>query len=134
MDGRGRLALGIVVTIFAAYGVLGSRERPWADARIMYEVAEQVVASGSVFVTTEWPPMSHRGADEIRARVLLAFPGADISYHNDAKRQAIVDSWPAAVDDSAARRDWGFAPRYDEAQAFDEYLVPTIRRQYSTTR
>jgi hypothetical protein len=41
-----------------------------------------------------------------------------------------VDSWPADVDDSAARRDWGFAPRFDEARAFSEYLVPTIRRQY----
>jgi nucleoside-diphosphate-sugar epimerase len=37
---------------------------------------------------------------------------------------------PADVDDSAARRDWGFAPRYDEARAFSEYLVPTIRERY----
>jgi hypothetical protein len=41
-----------------------------------------------------------------------------------------VDSWPADVDDSAARRDWGFAPRYDEARAFSDYLIPTIREQY----
>ena len=70
-------------------------------------------------------------ADEIRARVARAFPGAHITYQNDAKRQAIVDSWPADVDDSAARRDWGFAPRYAESQAFDDYLIPTIRKQYS---
>ena len=73
-------------------------------------------------------------ADEIRARVLRAFPRADISYQNDGKRQEIVDSWPADVDDAAARRDWGFAPRYDEAAAFDDYLIPTIRRQYSSVR
>jgi nucleoside-diphosphate-sugar epimerase len=73
-------------------------------------------------------------ADQIRARVLRAFPGADVTYQNDAKRQAIVDGWPADVDDSAARRDWGFAPLYDEAQAFDGYLIPTIRRQYSEDR
>ncbi len=66
--------------------------------------------------------------------MLRAFPGSDISYLNDGKRQAIVDGWPAEVDDSAARRDWGFAPRYDEAQAFDDYLIPTIRRQYSSAR
>jgi hypothetical protein len=42
-----------------------------------------------------------------------------------------VDSWPADVDDTAARRDWGFAPRYDEQAAFAEYLVPTIRKRYS---
>ena len=46
------------------------------------------------------------------------------------KRQGIVDSWPADVDDSAARRDWGFAPVYDVERAFSEYLVPTIRERY----
>ena len=69
-------------------------------------------------------------ADEIRARVLAAFPGADVRFEPHLKRQQIVDSWPADVDDSAARRDWGFAPRYDEARAFSEYLVPTIRERY----
>jgi hypothetical protein len=34
------------------------------------------------------------------------------------------------VDDSAARRDWGFAPKYDFRRAFDEYLIPTIRERY----
>ena len=47
------------------------------------------------------------------------------------KRQGIIDTWPADVDDSAARRDWGFSPRYDFEQAFEEYLIPTIRRQYT---
>jgi len=69
-------------------------------------------------------------AQEARARVAAAFPGADISFAPHEKRQRIVDSWPADVDDSAARRDWGFAPRYDEARAFSEYLVPTIRERY----
>ena len=66
-------------------------------------------------------------ADEIRDIVLKVFPDACITYHVDAKRQSIVDSWPADVDDSAAREDWGFQPRYDFARAFDEYLIPTIR-------
>jgi nucleoside-diphosphate-sugar epimerase len=69
-------------------------------------------------------------ADEIRAVVLKAFPEAAISYSVDAKRQSIVDSWPADVDDSAARRDWGFAPMYDFARAFDDYLIPTIRESH----
>ena len=66
-------------------------------------------------------------ADEIRASVIRAFPEADITFKVDAKRQAIVDSWPEDVDDSAARRDWGFAPAYDFDRAFHEYLIPTIR-------
>jgi nucleoside-diphosphate-sugar epimerase len=63
--------------------------------------------------------------------VQQAFPHATLTYQVDAKRQAIVDSWPADVDDQAARRQWGFKPRYDLQQAFAEYLIPNIRRRYS---
>ena len=69
-------------------------------------------------------------ADEIRTVVVAAFPEAAIGFKVDAKRQGIVDSWPAAVDDSAARRDWGFNPSYDFDHAFREYLIPTIRQRY----
>ena len=73
-------------------------------------------------------------ADEVRDIVLKAFPGAHITYANDVKRQAIVDSWPADVDDSAARADWGWAPAYDFDRAFSEYLIPTIRQRYTSAR
>ena len=49
----------------------------------------------------------------------------------DQKRQAIIDSWPEDVDDTAARRDWGFAPRHGFESAFDDYLIPTIRERYA---
>ena len=69
-------------------------------------------------------------AEEFRALVSEAFPGAEISFAPDLKRQGIVDTWPADVDDSAARSDWGYAPRFDFTRAFWEYLVPTIRERY----
>jgi threonine 3-dehydrogenase len=69
-------------------------------------------------------------AEEVCDVALAAFPDAQISWTIDTKRQGIVDSWPAEVDDSAARRDWSFAPTYDFARAFDEYLIPTIRERY----
>ena len=69
-------------------------------------------------------------AEEVRDVVVEAFPGAKLTWNTDKKRQAIVDSWPADVDDSAARRDWGFEPRYDFTRAFSEYLIPTIRGRY----
>lgn len=69
-------------------------------------------------------------AGEVRDEVLRAFPDADITFKVDEKRQGIVDSWPADVDDSAARRDWGFAPLYDFERAFRDYLIPTITRRY----
>jgi nucleoside-diphosphate-sugar epimerase len=70
-------------------------------------------------------------AEQIRDVVLSAFPGAAITFAVDRKRQAIVDSWPEDVDDSAARRDWDFQPRYDFDRAFSEYLIPTIRKRYA---
>ncbi len=38
-------------------------------------------------------------------------PGFEISYEPDF-RQAIADSWPNDVDDSAAREEWGWNPDY----------------------
>jgi nucleoside-diphosphate-sugar epimerase len=69
-------------------------------------------------------------AQEVRDVVMTAFPSAKIDWLADAKRQHIVDSWPADVDDGAARRDWGFAPRLDFERAFSEYLIPRIRERY----
>ncbi|MCA9728305.1 MAG: NAD-dependent epimerase/dehydratase family protein [Candidatus Eisenbacteria bacterium] len=71
-------------------------------------------------------------ADDFRTHVERAFPDAKISFQPHLKRQAIVDSWPAEVDDRAARRDWGFDPKFDMERAFDEYLLPTIRDRYAT--
>jgi len=69
-------------------------------------------------------------AEEFKQQVLRYFPQAEISYDPDIKRQRIVDSWAADMDDSAAQRDWGWQPTYDLSRAFDEYLVPNIRKRY----
>jgi threonine 3-dehydrogenase len=69
-------------------------------------------------------------AAEIRDLVLKAFPAAEISFEPDEKRQAIIDSWPADLDDSAARRDWGWEPQYDVERSFSEYLIPNIKQRY----
>ncbi len=70
-------------------------------------------------------------AEAIRTEVLRAFPSANVTFQVDEKRQGIVDSWPADVDDSAARRDWGFEPVFDFKRAFHEYLIPTIKQRYA---
>jgi nucleoside-diphosphate-sugar epimerase len=70
-------------------------------------------------------------AQQIHDAVMAAFPRAAVHWATDAKRQSIVDSWPQDVDDRAARRDWGFEPRYDFKSAFDDYLIPNVRERYA---
>jgi threonine 3-dehydrogenase len=66
-------------------------------------------------------------ADEIAKSVLRAIPDAKFTYAPDPVRQGILDSWPKAIDDSAARRDWGWSPKYD-LHAMTDDLIPRIRR------
>ncbi len=69
-------------------------------------------------------------AAAFRDRVCAAFPSAEITFVPDARRQGIVDSWPAALDTTAAEKEWGYRPRFDIDRAFDEYLIPNIRQRY----
>lgn len=69
-------------------------------------------------------------AGEIAAVVERYFPACAISFKPHPGRQRIVDSWPAAVDDAAARIDWGWQARYGVDAAFGEYLVPAVRQRY----
>ena len=69
-------------------------------------------------------------AGQFRERALKAFPGAQIAYEPNARRQGIVDSWPEDVDDSLARKEWGWKPDYDADAFFDRYFLPEIRKRY----
>lgn len=70
-------------------------------------------------------------AERIRDVVMEAFPQAQIGFALDTKRQAIVDSWPARVDDAAARKDWGLDPLWGFPEAFHDHLIPNIRATYA---
>ena len=56
-------------------------------------------------------------ADEIRKHL----PDFEMGYEPDF-RQAIASGWPDSIDDSCARRDWGWAPRYDLAATVRDML------------
>ncbi len=69
-------------------------------------------------------------AGDIRDLVVKAFPGTEVTFEPDLKRQNIAESWPIDVDDSAARRDWGWEPKFDALRTFTEYLIPNIKKRY----
>ena len=121
-----------------------AQKKPYAcfvheDVRIPFMVMPDAVKS--LLLLTEAPKSALKhsvynvtsfslSAVEFRDWVLKFFPDAQISFQPDIKRQAIVDSWPADLDDSAARRNWSWEPDYDVNRSFAEYLVPNIRKMY----
>ena len=60
---------------------------------------------------------------ELAAEIGKHVAGFAIDYQVDPVRQGIADTWPRSVDTSAAREDWGFAPRFDLAAMTTEMLA-----------
>lgn len=63
----------------------------------------------NAFNVTAMQVTPERMAGEIRRHL----PGFTIDYEVDPVRQGIAESWPRRLDDSAAREEWGWAPRWD---------------------
>ena len=62
-------------------------------------------------------------ADEIKNHL----PDFTISYHPDY-RQAIAQSWPQSIDDSVARADWGWKPKYD-LRALTAEMLKNVKKE-----
>ena len=60
-------------------------------------------------------------------------PEFTISYRVDPVRQAIADSWPLRLDDSAAREEWGWCPQYD-APAMVADMLTQLRNKFAHAR
>lgn len=89
--------------VFCFFMLTGSRERPWADATPMYEVADAIVNRGELHIATAWPEDLHEGrGGKIYAiapllQSLQHVPGVFI-------RKALVSLWPGTYELS-----WPFA-------------------------
>ncbi|MDH7515189.1 MAG: NAD-dependent epimerase/dehydratase family protein [Bacteroidota bacterium] len=68
-------------------------------------------------------------AGELAASIRRHIPDFTVEYKPD-ERQIIADSWPDEVDDSAAREEWGWRPRYDlEAMTAD--MLAKLREKHA---
>ncbi|MDB5250773.1 MAG: NAD-dependent epimerase [Segetibacter sp.] len=63
---------------------------------------------------------------EIAAEITKHIPGFSIVYSPD-NRQKIADSWPASIDDSLAKNDWGWKPEYDIERMTADMLVNLMK-------
>ena len=78
-----------------------------ATIQIMQAPAEQVkIRSSYNLAAMSFTPT------EIAAEIKKHIPDFNISYNPDF-RQKIADSWPASIDDSSARKDWGWSHKFD---------------------
>jgi nucleoside-diphosphate-sugar epimerase len=59
---------------------------------------------------------------EIAAEIKKHIPRFTVGYQPDF-RQQIADTWPQSIDDSTARRDWGWQPQYDLAEMTRDMLT-----------
>jgi nucleoside-diphosphate-sugar epimerase len=66
-------------------------------------------------------------AGELAAEIRKHIPDFACTYEPDF-RQAIAESWPRSIDDSAAREEWGWAPDYDLAAMTVDMLDKLGRR------
>ncbi|MES2618366.1 MAG: NAD-dependent epimerase/dehydratase family protein [Bacteroidota bacterium] len=68
---------------------------------------------------------------EIADSIKQFVPGFTIEYNPD-RRQAIADSWPNSIDDSEAKKDWGWQPAYN-LEAMTRDMLKNLAPRYGKT-
>jgi nucleoside-diphosphate-sugar epimerase len=66
-------------------------------------------------------------ASELVEEIKLIEPSLEVTFVPDF-RQAIADSWPRSLDDSAARQDWGWFPKYDLATMTEDMMARLTKK------
>ncbi len=64
------------------------------------------------------------------AAIRKYIPTLKVRYEVDPVRQAIADSWPDRMDDSCARKEWGWSPTYD-LDSMVRDMIANLRKKFS---
>jgi len=94
--------------------------------RATIELMESPVEKISVHTSYNISGMSF-SPKEIAAEIKKHLPGFTINYEPDY-RQPIAESWPQSIDDSIAKNDWGWKPKYDLA-AMTKDMIENLGKQ-----
>ncbi len=60
--------------------------------------------------------------EDLAKEIKKHIPNFEIAYEPDF-RQAIADSWPSSIDDSVAKKDWGYQPKFSIEKMTETMLV-----------
>jgi len=109
---------------------------PDTQLDMMY-MADAVRASIEVMLA-DASSLQHRNAFNVTAMQLTPaslarairehLPAFEIDYDVDPVRQAIADSWPRRLDDSAARTEWGWRHEYDLPRMVGDMITRLAER------
>lgn len=69
---------------------------------------------------------------QLAAEIKKHIPEFEITYEPDY-RQEIADSWPNSIDDSAARKEWGWKPKWDLASMTEDMIKHLRARKEAGT-
>ncbi len=69
-------------------------------------------------------------AGELAAEIRKYIPHFKVEYKPDF-RQKIAGSWPMSIDDSVARKDWGWSPTYDLASMTKD-MIEKLKRRFAS--
>ena len=119
------LASGIALAIAGAAGVMIGMK--WLPLMYMDDAIEAIMElmeadASRITVRTSYNVSAVSfTAGELAAEVAGRVEGFTCDFEPDF-RQPIADSWPDSMDDSVARRDWGWKPEFDLPALVDTML------------
>ena len=100
------------------------------NAILKIMTVKRSVLNQNVYNITSFNPT----VEDFYNKVKEYFPNFSIIYKINNKRQKIIDSWPNNISDINAQNDWGWEPQYDFNYAYDDYIIPAIRKKYNLRR
>jgi nucleoside-diphosphate-sugar epimerase len=104
-----------------------------ADTQLDMMYMPDAIAAAINLMTADGRQLRHRNAfnvtamsftpQQLAAEIQKHIPEFTINYCVDPLRQAIADSWPRHVDDSAARAEWGWQADYNLSAMVEDMLI-----------
>ncbi len=108
------------------------------DSRLDMMYMPDAIRAAISLMTADTSTLVHRNGynitamnftpEELAAAIRRHIPTFTIDYNIDPLRQAIADSWPHCMDDSVARREWGWQPHF----GLEEMVADMLAKLSST--
>ncbi len=104
------------------------KEGTYMDMMYMPDALEAIVK----LIEADPSKLIHRNAfnitamsfapEHVAAEIKKHIPEFEMTYDVDPIRQSIAESWPDSLDDTSAREEWGWNPKYDLAAMTKDML------------